>query len=182
MAQYEYIKTINSDKLKIEIGNLEVEPNLISIDTVGSSITLTFDDELNETEEGLVDAAVDAHVAVTTAESLKIYLDSSVMPFINNMINTFAAENISLGITQAGKTADTLAVFVKQFPIGANSAMISFKDCCDTGSLYAAREVLIYVRANPSEYSGLSPYITDARLLVLLNKIETFLGIYPLST
>lgn len=178
---YEYTKTINSDKLKSEVEALELSHTLLRIDTVGTQVFLVFDDELGETDEDALEAAVSAHIPVTTAESLQAYLSASVFPFVQTVVTQIAAENIAMGITQAGKTADVLGLFGKQFDIGATYP-VSLKDTFDSGSLYVSLAVLQHMRDNPSVYDGLSPYITDARLLATKNKIEVFLGVTPLST
>lgn len=176
---YNFVKAINSTKLRTEIVTAGL-PAPSYINTVNTDVSIWYGAELTTEQSSSLTAVVNAHVALTTAESLSIYLDQSVHPFIKNLINTFAAENIALGITQAGKTADVLGLFEKPFNIGAVH-LVSLKGSFDTGSLYVSIAILQYVRNNPSEYTGLSPFVTDARLLAMKNSIETFLGL-PLST
>jgi|GEM_PF-4892717 len=116
----------------------------------------------------------------TTTESVRDYLDSRVFPFTKNLLNTFAAENIAMGITQAGKADDLLGMYEQLFPIIGSSKPVSLKSAFDTGSLFVAISIIQHIRDNPIEYTGMSPFVTDARLLQLKNKIETFLEV-PLS-
>lgn len=109
------------------------------------------------------------------------YLNKNVQPFIKQLMDDEAAVNIELGITQLGKTVDVLGMIVEPHLLPGKIKSISLKDTFDTGSLYASLEVLQHIRNNPSIYNGLSPFITDARLLSMKNKIETFLNV-PLST
>ncbi len=152
-----------------------------SVSTNGDVLDINFPSELAQNDLDILDGVVAAHTGKTTAEQLATYLDVSVFPFCKELINTFAAENISMGITQAGKTAHLLGLFIKKYPIPNESLGISLKACFDSGSLYAGLEVIQYVRNNPSEFDGLSPFVTDARLLAMKNKIEAFLGL-PLSS
>lgn len=180
MGIYNFTKTINSDKLKVEITQSAL-PAPQMINTSGVSVDIIFSNDLTSEQQTTLTSVVANHVALTTAESLSIYLDTQIYPFVQNLIRTFAAENISLGITQAGKTGHVLALFTKKYPIPDANFQNSLKDSFDTGSLYISRELIQYIRDNSGEYSGLSPFVTDARLLSMKNKIETILGL-PLST
>jgi hypothetical protein len=81
------------------------------------------------------------------------------------LINSFIQENVELGITQAGKTK------------AVRQAMAEVTSCLMTGSLYDAIDEL---RIIPAEYKDLV-FITDARILSYINKIETHLEL-TLST
>jgi len=174
-----YTKTIiNKEKFTSEVSGLT---NFSHWSALGSELTVYLTTDFTAQQESDLDSLVANWVDYTTTESLKIYLDESVFPFIKDLINTFAAENMALGITQAGKTADVLGLFVKGYDLHSNSRPLSLRDCFDTGSLYEACNVIEHIRGAPSEFSGMDPFITDARLLEMKNKIETFLGI-PLSS
>jgi len=85
---------------------------------------------------------------------------SAAMVFGQQMLIRVAAENVRLGITQAGKTRqvrETLGDIVL---------------CLLTGSLYDAMSL---VRAIPADKKD-DTFITDARLLSFINEIEAFLG------
>lgn len=180
MAEYYFTKSINSDKLKIEIASASL-PAPQAIGTVETAVTITYSSALTTEQETSLGNVVAAHVAQTTSEGLALYLDGTVFPFVKDLIRDFAAENISMGITQAGKTGPLLGMFAKQYDINSDGRPYSLKDTFDTGSLYESRRILQHLRDNPTEFNGLSPYVTDARLLAMKNKIETLLGL-PLST
>jgi hypothetical protein len=89
---------------------------------------------------------------------------SPAMTFGQQIIKEFAAENIALGITQAGMTTR-----VRQVTADIVNAL-------STGSLYDAIQAAKVVTLEQKD----ATFITDARLLACVNKIETYLGI-PLS-
>ena len=81
--------------------------------------------------------------------------------FGSNLIEKFSAQNILLGITQLGKTADV------------RRALADVISCLETGSLYDAMD---QVRAIPAESKD-AVFVTDARMLGFINSIETYLGL-----
>lgn len=92
---------------------------------------------------------------------------NSAITFGSQLVISFAAENMLLGITQANKTkdvADYLANVLRYI---------------QSGSLYEVINEINRLEAEglPSE---LSPFITTPRLLLFKNKVEAYLGI-PLS-
>lgn len=177
--EYNYQKEVSTDNLYREIAAAGL-PAPINIDVEGLDVTINFDVNLDASQESSLDSVIANHVAVTTTEQLTRFLEDEVAPFRKKLVNSFAAENISLGITQAGKSDDVLSIFIKHYDINGTGRAVSLKNALDTGSLYVAIDVIQYVRNNPSEYSGLSPFVTDARLLKLKNDIEEFLGL-PLT-
>ena len=179
MAQYDFTKTINSDKLKVEISAAGLSAPS-SINTNGTAVSIIYASDLSSENQTTLSTTVTNHVAQTTAEYLRKYLDGTVYPFTQGLIATFAAENIAMGVTQAGKADDLLGLFGHHFDIGSMYP-VSLKSAFDTGSLYVSLVIIQHWRDNPSVYDGLSPFVTDARLLTLKNRIETFLGA-PLST
>lgn len=177
-TQRSYTKTIlNKNKFTDAVSAYE---NYLSWGGFGDQLTVYFSLDLTAQQETDLDNLISTWVDYTAAESLETYLDNSVHPFIKGLINKFAAENISMGITQAGKTADLLGLFEKSFDIGALH-LVSLKGSFDTGSLYVSLAIIQHVRDNPSNFTGLSPFITDSRLLSMKNEIETFL-VLTLST
>lgn len=85
--------------------------------------------------------------------------------FGQTLITAYAAQNVLLGITQAGMTST-----VRERMAGVISAL-------QTGSLY---DVIAEAKAIPSGDKD-ATFITDARLLSFVNQVETYLGI-ALST
>lgn len=182
MSIYNYQKTVFVDKLETEIkANANLKLKYVFISATATSVNVMTSSELTSEEEDALDAIVAAHVASpTTAQQMRSYLDGSIFPFVKDLIARFAAENIAMGITQAGKTGHVLGLFCKSYDVNSNSLPISLRDCFDSGSLYEAIKVIQHLRNNPTEFSGLSPFITDDRLHTMKNEIETKLGI-PLT-
>lgn len=89
---------------------------------------------------------------------------NSASNFGMDLMNDFAAENVIMGITQDGMTGTV------------RKACSEVIDCLVTGSLYDA---IKEVKSIPLEKKD-SKYLTNARLTIFINKIETYLGI-PLT-
>ena len=172
----QYTKAIvNTDKFNAKLK--EQFASYVSYTKLGNDISVSFSTELSQVDQDACAAFVNGFTDYTSAETLAIYLEVNVFPFVKELINKFAAENISMGITQAGKTGHLLALFTKKYPVPSADYQNCLKDSFDTGSLYISRDIIQYIRNNPAEFDGLSPFITDARLLSMKNDIERFLGI-----
>ena len=106
--------------------------------------------------------------ATPTSEEQLLFIRTkidSAMDFGRDCIAEFAAENVALGITQAGMTGTVSDIFEK------------IVQALQTGSLYYAIDL---AKAIPTEDKD-ATFVTDIRLLAFVNKLETYLGI-PLST
>lgn len=181
---YSYNKPANLDQNTLEAqvnANVTILQDCLYTQLIGTDLRIHFNTSLSAGEKTALDEVIAAHNGKSTAESLGVYLDTQVFPFVTSLVRTFAAENIAMGITQAGKTGHVLSLFSRYYPVPNASFPNNLKNSLDTGSLYISRAVLQHIRDNPSEFSGLDPFVTDARLLVMKNKIETFLGL-PLSS
>lgn len=94
---------------------------------------------------------------------------ASAADFGNQLIFQFAAQNVLLGITQAGKTIP-VALYLQTLGYYLRS-----------GSLYAAITEMGNLIADTSDdKAALSPYITNNVLYSYLNEIQTYLNI-PLT-
>lgn len=172
---YQYTKQVNPSKLQNEIAAAGIpEPELVS--TVDTEVYVRFSAALTAPQQTTLDSVVSDHVVQTAVESLAIYMATELRPFVDALVNTFASENIALGITQAGKTGHLLSLFGRQYPIPNSTYPNSLKACFDTGSLHVAIDIIQYIRDNPTEYSGLDPYVTDGRLAAIQAKISNFLA------
>lgn len=89
---------------------------------------------------------------------------SAASHFGQGLMITFAAENVLLGITQEGKAGEVL------------NKLSHVMAALQAGSLY---EAMSRVRAIPGTDYDVK-YITEARLLLFINRIEAYLGL-PLS-
>lgn len=102
---------------------------------------------------------------VVTAQRLQVEgIVAAARDFGMRVMINFAAENILLGITQDGKTGEVI------------TKLASVMTALQAGSLY---EAITQLRAVPSENYD-DKYVTAARLLTAVNKIETYLNL-PLS-
>jgi hypothetical protein len=112
--------------------------------------------------------AISAWNAWMDANSSMLFVKNTIlspaMQFGQNLIKEYASENIALGITQAGMAGTVRAVTA------------DITGALNTGSLYDA---IAAARAIPA-LSKDAVFVTDARLLIFINKIEAYLGL-PLS-
>lgn len=103
-------------------------------------------------------------LAAWEATRLRLTIETvveSAQDFGKNLVITFSAENILLGITALGMTGQ-VSLVTKDIVSALN-----------TGSLY---EAITQAKSIPAESKD-AIFVTDARMLLFINKIETYLGI-----
>lgn len=111
--------------------------------------------------------AIQSNSAQATAYTQKAALAAvtvqveAIAAFSTALLNQFAAENIAMGITADGKTEDVLDTML---PV-----MNALQGGAPTIAIKRAKAI------SPSSYD--SKYVTAARLLSYVNKIEAFLGL-----
>lgn len=164
---YNFIKQVNSEKLEKEILATELSTLYSHILTSSSPLltTVVFTSSLNQNNISILENIIINH---TTALSLPDLVKQSInnaMAFGSNLLLEYSTENVLLGITQENKTGEVLSKLSLVLP------------AIQSGSLY---EAISRIKAIPSsDYD--SKYITQARLLIFVNKIEQYLGL-SLST
>lgn len=139
-----------------------IASSVTAFTNTGSSIIVESTQELYSGALAQLDAIVPANIP---AQKQVEALISQAIYFGNQLVIEFAAQNVLMGITQAGMTATVRAV--------TGSVMLALQ----TGSLYDAIQECRDIA--PSDMDGV--FITEARLLTFVHKIETYLGI-PLSS
>lgn len=167
--QYTYSKQVNSEKLEQELLVSSLASIYSHITTVSSPLSTTIHStrELTSEEISQLESIVTSH---TTSPSPAEYVQSVItaaITFGNQLVISFAAENVLLGITQTNKTkevSDYLANVLRYIQSGSLYEVINEINRLETEGL-------------PSE---LSPFVTTSRLLSFKNKVEAYLGI-PLS-
>lgn len=102
---------------------------------------------------------------ITTYQNTLSYRIEDAMNFASKLMVQFTTENIIMGITQDGMTGHV------------RKTLSEVTMCLITGSLYDA---IYEVKSIPAEKRDVK-YLSDARLLIFINKIETYLGV-TLST
>lgn len=174
----QFVKTVNNTgKLDSDLRALTSKFQYLV--QKGEQIILTFNPVLIQSEVDAVSNLVNNFVEVSIVDLLRIYMTTKVTPFITEMKYQILAENISMGITQAGKTADVLGFFNTPVILPGSVRPVTFKQTLDEGSLNITAALLQYFIANPDLYSDLSPFVTQARLNDMLTKIVAFLQISP---
>jgi hypothetical protein len=119
----------------------------------------------DEDYAALVSSLATANATAMTTASIRVGILEPAQKFAAKIIAEFASENILMGITQAGMTGTVRAATTSTI-----AALV-------TGSLYDA---MAEARAIPAENKD-PVFVTDARLLQFINKIEAYLGL-PAST
>lgn len=131
--------------------------------------TITIDAIVIESSQEIYGQALTTLDAITppsTPINLQVQnVIKKAMEFGNQILIEFAAENVLLGITQAGMTT------------AVRNATARIVSALQTGSLYDA---INECRAVPAQDKD-ATFVTDARLLLFVNKIEVYLGL-PVST
>lgn len=115
-----------------------------------------------------------------TAELLKNTKIKALNVFVQDLANTMIAENILMGITQAGKSGAVLALANKRVSVASAPEPVSFKQSMMDLTLTVTIDILDYFIQNPVEYDGLQPFITETRLRSIKNTIQAYLGL-PLT-
>lgn len=133
---------------------------------LGSGTTLPGEDWVLMTTSELVSYKTDNQSAYNTWREGYVDIESvtrkieAAKVFANELIDRFAAENVLLGVTQAGMTGTVL------------TKMSAVLTAMQTGSLY---EAITRAKAIPSSDFD-ATFITGARLLLFVNKMEKYLG------
>lgn len=109
--------------------------------------------------------------------------NNKVMPiktFVDDLLVTIIAENIYMGITQAGKSGAVLNVVNKKVEVSSAPFPVSLFESLTNLTLTVTIDVINYHLINIADYADLAPYIAADRLTNTKHKIQTFLG-FPLT-
>jgi hypothetical protein len=159
MTEYTYEKYCNSGKLAREIA---ATPYLSHITTTPTHTTIHTTASLSGGEETTLSGLITAHTTTDSQAAVEQVILNAIL-FGQQLVTTFAAENVLMGITQAGMTRTVRLI--------THEVVASL----GTGSLYDALQCIRDI--DPADYDA--TFITEARLLAFLNKIEVYLGITP---
>lgn len=124
------------------------EADIIRIDAYWDSLTVESENELNQYE---------------LRESVQNII-SKAMDFGKQVMVEFSAENVLMGITQQNKTKQVITF------------LNDVKNAMDTGSLYIAIDEIDKI-VNLGIPEELSPFITEERLMIFKQKIQSYLEI-----
>jgi hypothetical protein len=150
-------KQFNLPKLQLECIALPV----VGFSTSSGDIKVFTSVALSEGQQADLLALLTAHSPADATAAVREIIKNAIL-FGTDLMEKFAAENVMMGITQAGKTkvvADYFADVIRY---------------TQTGSLYEViNEVDRLINAGiPSE---LSPFVTEARLNDFKSKVITYL-------
>ena len=135
----------------------EVNISVVGYFVKSDAIVLSSSQEIYSGGLSLLDAVIPAQVSAQ--KNIEIIIENAIQ-FGHKLVVKFAAENVLLGITQAGKTKE-----VRESTATIVSAL-------QTGSLYDAIDECRNVPAEDKD----TTFVTDARLLGFVNEIEAYLG------
>lgn len=153
---------VNLDKLQTEIEGSNITKTVMNKVDTGSEFAVVFDQELTSQEISELDTLVANHNFLTQAEEVRMVV-SGAIAFGNELIVDFAAENVLMGITQAGKTKDVADYL---------SDLMRY---AQTGSLYEViNEVDRLIAAGlPVD---LEPFVTLARMQNFRQRVVDYLA------
>lgn len=156
------LSNVNTNQLLNELRAASIPFSQITSDTNTDSLGVVFDSEPSLEIQDEVAQIVAAHVP-SPLNGITSYLRDNVAVFCSQLLLEFAAENMSMGITQAGKTrAVSLYLRDVQYYIS-------------TYSLYVAVEEIDGL-INEGIPADLAPFVTTARMIEFKNKILAYLG------
>jgi len=150
---------VNLSTLQDEITSAISSPNLINLVDAGEEFAVVFDN--NILDSTLLDQLIGAHTHLAPEEVVKNSVKSAI-EFGNELIITFASENVLMGITQAGKTkevADYTADIMRYAQSGALYEVMAEADRLIAAGLPV----------------DLEPFITEPRLLAFKQKVQDYL-------
>lgn len=150
-------KQLNLSKLQLELASLPI----IGLSTNATSLIVHLSEELSLEQEQQVLQIVENHDPVDVTSQIRQIVRNARI-FGEDLIDTFATENILMGITQAGKTkavSDYLADVTRY---------------AQTGSLYEVINEIdrLIALGIPSD---LSPFVTNQRMNDFKQKVITYL-------
>lgn len=137
----------------------------------GDQLEIHFASNLVQSQIDELSAYVSGFSNTSVYDTLYNHLNSTIDPFVDELLVSIRAENIEMGITQSGKTLEVLGFFEERFLLPGKTRSVSIQGSLMTGSLTVTIEVLNYLIVNPSLYSDLNPFVTSARLTVWRDKI-----------
>lgn len=164
---------VNLTRLTVEILSA-IGDDFLYVETVDTDINVYVNDAISQLKKDALATAIASHVSVTMQEYCAAKIEEAIA-FGNQLVSKMAAENVAMGITQAGKAGDVLSVFTQKVIVPSSTRAISAVDAVQSGSLYVLAEVLQYHIDNIANYSDLSPFITEARLQAFKAEIMDFL-------
>lgn len=132
------------------------------VDRVGQEVHIFTKRELIVNEQVRIDEVVAAHQPILVSE-IAVQRITAAIEFGNKLVIEFAADNVALGITQAGKTKEV---------VDYCGNMLRY---IQSGSLYEViHEVDKLIAAGIP--SGLAPFVTADKLEAFKQKIVDFLA------
>lgn len=160
--KYDFVNPVNTTKLMAEIKATSIGVKIDFVNSDGDNISVFTKEPLTTQEQVDLQAVVDAHVTLDQMALIQNSIKGAI-EYGGKLMLEFAAENVAMGISQAGKTKEVLQYL---HPV---------KTALDTGSLYAAMDEVddLLAAGLPAE---LAPFITEARLLLFKSKIDDYLG------
>lgn len=174
--EYQFFKIgVNLDKLTQELTTFSISGLSYGNDTITVHTTET----LTTQQQTDIETIITNH---NPQDLNEIYLQiiSNAMQFGSNLMNSFAAENIGMGITQMGLTSDVLMLMEKRFVVDLlkPDVSVSVLGTLTTGSLYEAIKVIdLHITASQNgDYDSLNPFLTVTRLQTFKQKIVDYLA------
>lgn len=165
---FNFTKVItNFSKLDVDLRANAVFGSLYSFVNVrDDQVEVHFRQNLNQEQIDALSVFIGGFSNVSIVDTYVNYLGAEIDPFGKQMMLRIRAENISMGITQTGKTADCLGFFNHPVLLPGKIFPITFQMAFDSSSFYEVIALINYylVPENQTIYSTLAPFVTPERL------------------
>lgn len=170
---FTFTKTVtNPSKLDRELKANATFGSLYSFCNIkGDQLEIHFTANLIQSQIDALSAFIASFSNVSVYDTLYSHLKTNIDPFVEELLISIRAENIEMGITQAGKTLEVLGFFEDHVMLPGKTRGVTLQGSLTTGSLTVTIEILTYLIANPNLYTDLSPFVTAARLTQWRDKI-----------
>lgn len=172
MSSYNYTEadtlnnSVNIGDLQDEISHSTIVESVLNISQFGNSFTINFSNSLTPTDKTSLDTIVANHSGNALLAYEKIV--KNAIGFFEQLMVQYAATNITLGITYYGKTKEVADYLATVMRYG------------QSGSLYEVINEIKVLRTSGWP-SGIATYVNDSSMQSLLNKVEEYLGVTPLT-
>jgi len=149
---------VNLSKLTLELSQL----NISGLSYSHGQVTVHAIQTLDSNQLDSIQTIINDHIAADPSETVRRII-SNAMQFGNELMITFAAENVLMGITQLNKTKDV------------SDYLANVTRYIQTGSLHEVINEVNRLIANGLP-EDLAPFITETRLLQFKQKILDYLN------
>jgi hypothetical protein len=174
MYQLPFVKTINNiAKLDTDLKTLE--PKYVNCTIRGDNLTVNFESILVQGEIDAVSNLINTFVETSLHDQVVDALKNPYTRFVDQLMFDIAAENMLMGITQLGKTADFVGLLENPVTLPGKPYPTSLYTALRINALTVAMDILDYYMADMATYE-IAPFVTTERFTAIKATISNFEG------